>query len=321
MATPSNIFSIKYSILANILSYKLNIIYFLLISFLLVILFFLFDKKRFLSFFKNYFPFSHLLFTLFLFFSGMALGYRIWPGNFDLNIFSILGTICLILSIALASMATKFAYNCCIKKEISVTDCKENKQIIGVVIILSLIGSVIISAKFFLLLLVYFILIFLYLGRPFKLSNFPYAAELVALPTTLIVLFTGYGLISDNQTIDHFPWRIGILLLFSTILFLHVRKIKTSAFFNEKKTESSRAAFDSKNRQRVIISTELFVFFIASVIILNEIRLFWWALVAGGASFWLILNENESIKKYISWFILLIIASYIIVAARIIFGF
>jgi hypothetical protein len=320
LATPSNIFSIKYGVLMNILSYKLNIIFFLLLLFLLVILFSLIDRKRLLLFFKNYLLPAYFFFTLFLLFAGMGLGYRAYPKNFDINLFSILGTICLIACITLSSMATKFAYNYYVKKRISVSDYRGDKQIIGIVFILSLIGSIIISVKFFLLLLIYFILIFLYSSRPFKLNNFPGAAELVVLCTTLIVLFTGYGLISNNQTIDHFPWRIGILLLFSAILFLHIRKIKVPAFSNGEKAALS-AAFWGKNGKRMAVSAELFVFFVASVVILNEFRLFWWALVAGGVSFWLILSENENIKKRISWFILLIIASYAIVAARITFGF
>lgn len=60
-------------------------------------------------------------------------------------------------------------------------------------------------------------------------------------------------------------------------------------------------AIFGEDRARMIVAVSFFVSYMLSVFFLNEFRLFWWALLFGGASFFTIQNRNIKNQKLIWW--------------------
>ena len=73
-----------------------------------------------------------------------------------------------------------------------------------------------------------------------------------------------------------------------------------------------------EKKAKIIIAVGVFVSFLASVFILNELRLFWWALLFGSSAFLVIVNKEIKNTK-IFWWILGIISLYFLVLVKTIF--
>lgn len=204
-ATPAKIFSLEQSSIISALSYKLNIIYFLLIIFSLIILFRMINKEQLKFFSGNFLRLSSIIFTALLFFIGLALGYQSFPENFNLNIFSIFAVFSLLLSLFFISTIREYAEN-----NKTLEGKRDHKDVMIIIFLLSLAGGIIVSFKFFVLLLIINIISAQYF---FISTRRPLINLISIFVTALVILTMGYILISDFQTIQNLPWLVGILII------------------------------------------------------------------------------------------------------------
>jgi 4-hydroxybenzoate polyprenyltransferase len=73
-----------------------------------------------------------------------------------------------------------------------------------------------------------------------------------------------------------------------------------------------------KEKGRMAVAVGVFTSFMMSVFMLNELRLFWWAIIFGGISFLIITNEKIN-PRNLFWWILSVVAVYGMILAKVIF--
>lgn len=307
--------------------YNMNLIYFPLICGLLMLFFFISEREKFVAVIKNL-RLPQCIFHLGLFFCGMGLGLLAYPSNLAINLFSISAVLGLAASIILAWKASVVAndiYDYSVDN-ISNTNRPLQKGIFsvreyaefGIVCFgLSLIGGLAVGFKFSALLLSYQIIAFFYSAPPFRLKRFPVIASLISAVALLTVFFLGFTLISGEKDIEGLSWRIIFLLMIGYTLCIPIKDFKDLEGDKKNSVWTIPAIF-GEDKARIIIAINFFVSYMLSVFFLNEFRLFWWALLFGGASFFVINNRNIKGWKLI-WWNLGIIFIYGLILAEVMF--
>lgn len=325
--TQDKIFGSYFTEPQYFLAYNLDIIYYLFLVGLLAVLFFFINKTKLIAIVKNA-RFSQILFHSGLFFAGLGLGYLAYPNNFHLNTFSVAGTLVLLVSIWLAwlaSVAVNDIYDFGVDKisnpqrplEKGIFTIEEYWEIGIFFFLLSILGGLVISIKFMALLIVYQFLAWTYSALPYRFKKIPFLATFISAVALLIVLFIGFTLFSGDQNIHGLSWRIIFLLLLGCILCLPIKDFKDLEGDKKNSVWTIPAIF-GEDKARIIIAINFFVSFMLSVFFLNEFRLFWWALLFGGASFFVINNRNIKAWKLI-WWNLAIVFIYGLILAKVVF--
>lgn len=201
LATPATIFSIKTTSIINALSYKLDLIYFIIIIFLLGILFYLSSKQQFRSFFEKLKTKNIILVSL-MFLVGFVLGSLNFPDNYNLNIFSVFAVLALLTSLFLSTTVKEYL----VRKE-TISEEINHKEIAIVVLIIALAGGFIVNFKFFIIIFLINLLSILYATNKSLTVNL-----LTIIGTAVLSVTIGYILLSDSQNMQDFPW-ITILLI------------------------------------------------------------------------------------------------------------
>jgi chlorophyll/bacteriochlorophyll a synthase len=309
------------------LAYNLNFIYFLLILGFLAVVFFWSEKRKFLSALKN-FRYPQLTYHLGLFFCGAGLGYWVYPQNFSLTTFSFMAFVSLLMSVILsweASVVVNDLNDIEIDKisnqnrplTSGIFEKSQFKDMGIVVFVLALIGGFMVNYKFGMLLIIYQILAWFYSAKPYRLKIFPGVATLISSFASMIVLFMGFILFSPNQNLAGFPWRIFFLLLIGFALCLPIKDFKDIAGDKADGVMTIPVIF-GEEKGRLIVAVGFFISFLSSVFFLNEMKLFWWALLFGGVSFLIITNKR--IKPYdLLWWNLGVAFFYGLILVKIIF--
>lgn len=339
---PSNIFSREVLDITNSFNLKMSIIYSLLLSVIVLIGLFIYHKEKFLSFLKNIRP-PQIAYHIGLISSGLGLGIilnsesqkindLIW--NY-LNLFNFLGFLVLVESVIMAWLSSVVINDFFDRK----IDNKTNNsrplicssfsdseyKIFGIILFFfSLFFSSVISIKIMLLLVAYQAVAWLYSSWPMRLKRFPFISTFVSGIASLLIFFSGYILISPKQNIIEIPVSIIILLVIGYTLSLPIKDFKDIEGDKEDGVFTIPAFF-GEYWGKIIVGSGIFFSFLLSVILIRESGLFWWALIFGGISFWMIVkmkkNPSQGILNYrnISWWLIGDISLYGIILVKLVF--
>jgi 4-hydroxybenzoate polyprenyltransferase len=298
-------FGIKYAF-----AYKLDIIYFLMLVFFLAVMLFFVSRTKFMAVAKN-FRLPQLVYHSGLFFIGMGLGLLQFRENFSLNIFSLAAVATLLLSVWLAWKAS-VVVNDIYDLEIDRISNAERPLPSGafglsgyiqfgfLCFLLSLLGGLTIGFKFFVLLLVYQIIAWFYSAEPLRLKKFPGVATFVSSLASLMVLFLGYILVADGQTVGTLSWRIILLLILGYTLSIPIKDFKDVEGDGKYHIWTVPVLFGEK-KGRLIVGTGIFISYIASVFFLNELKLFFWALLGGSITFLAVTSKKTKPTEMFWW--------------------
>lgn len=325
--SPQNILGINSSDFMYAFPYKVELFYFSFLVLSMSVLFFLADKKKFFAIVKN-FRYPQMAYHAGLFFLGMGLGYLNFRENFEISVFSLVLALNMVLSIWLAWIASVTAndiYDLEIDR-ISNPDRPLPKEIFAaseyvqfgiICFFLSLLGGITIGFNFFALLLVYQIIAWFYSAPPFRLKKFPLVATFVSSLASLMVLFLGYILMSSDQTIYTLSWRIILLLVICYTIAIPIKDFKDIEGDKKYGVWTIPVIFGEKNA-RLIVAIAHFCSYILSVFFLNELKLFFWAIVFGMINYAIVISKKIDPRR-IFWWVLVTVAIYLLIMVKIVF--
>jgi 4-hydroxybenzoate polyprenyltransferase len=181
---------------------------------------------------------------------------------------------------------------------------------------LSLLGGLVVGFKFFSIMLVYQFLAWAYSAKPYRLKRFPLIATLLSAAVLILVLFAGFTLFSGDNNIQGLSWRVILLFLIALTLSLPIKDFKDIEGDKKEGIWTIPVIFGEENG-RLIVATGIFISFMASVFLLNEFRLFWWAIILGALSFWIVLTKKP---RQLFWWVLGTVSVYGLILVKILFS-
>ena len=325
--SPNKILGVDFQNFKYSVAYRLDFIYFILLIALLGLLFWRIDRQKFIAVWKNA-RFPQLVYHSGLFFIGIAIGALNYPHNLRLDLFSISAVFVLLICVWLAWLASvvvndlnDFAIDSVsnperpLQKRIFMRE--EYTNLAWFFSLLSIIGTLSVGFPFMVLIIVYQIIAWAYSAPPFRLKKFPIVGTFVSSMALLMILFLGYILMSDNQTIYSLSLRIIFLMLISGTICLPIKDFKDIAGDARDDVWTLPVIFGEK-KARLMVAIGLFSSFILSVFLLNELRLFWWAIIFGTIAFLVVVSEKIK-PRQIFWPVLGIIFIYGLVMVKALF--
>jgi chlorophyll synthase len=314
--------NIRYSFTNN-----LNSAYFLLFLFFLGWVFFQAQKKKTWAILKNA-RLPQLMYHAGLLFAGMGLGIFVYPQNFQINVFSVIATGVILISVWLAWLASVIVNDIYDFKIDTISNPNRPLQQnifnqaeyadLGIIFFgLSILGGVVIGIEFAALLFVYQLLAWLYSAPPFRLKRLPFLATFFSALASLAIFILGFSLFSGADNIHLLSWRIILLLLITLTISLPVKDLKDVAG-DAKDQVWTVPVLWGEEMGRLIIATSVFISFMLSVFFLNEFRLFWWALLFGSLAFLTLITKKIK-PQQVFWWVLGIVFLYAVILAQIVF--
>lgn len=327
----TKIFSKSAGSIIDSLNVKMSIIYALSLSFVLFLCFQKEFKSKIFSFLKNIRP-AQIIYHLGLFLIGIGLAIFFTDYEWEFNFFDILSILLVFQSISLAWITSVIINDIFdqVIDSISNTDRplvtktfskSEYLAIGGGTFVFSIFFAAIISTKIALLLIIYQALAVAYSIPPLRLKSIPLVATFVSALASLLILIIGFLLIDPNQNTTLLPSNIQWLFLLSLTISLPLKDLKDIEGDRKEKVFTIPVIF-GEEKGKSIIASGVFISFILSVLLLNEFRLIWWAILLGGISFWTISLANST--KYITyrnlnWWILSAVLFYSIIISIVVF--
>lgn len=327
VGAPKNIWSVMPPSLKYTFPYNLDLVYFPLLVLVSAVLFFMISREKFWAVIKN-FRYPQIIYHAGLFFIGMGLGFLNYPQNFHINVFSIFSIFTLVLSIWLAWYASVVA-NDIYDLEIDrisnpgrplpkeVFSQNDYSQFGAACFLLSLLGGISVGFEFLILLLVYQIIAWFYSAAPYRFKKYPGVASAVSAMASIMIVFMGFILLSDNQTIEHLSWRITFLLFFAYTLAIPIKDFKDIEGDGKYGIWTIPVLLGEK-KGRLLVAVNIFVVYMISVFLLNEMRLFFWALIFAVISY-LILMSKKINPKRLPWWFLGTVSIYSLILIKIVF--
>lgn len=300
--TPAKIFSRDIPDMMSALNIKMSIIYSLVLTFVILIALFFSFRKKFLAFLANA-RFPQLIYHAGLLSVGLGLSIKFSRIDWYVNFFNILSFFLMIEAVFLAWLASVVANDLVDKK----IDRETNNQrpltqnifsekeyaAIGIVLFLaSILFAAIVSFKAALFLLAYQALAWIYSSWPLRLKRFPLIATFASAMASLMILFAGFSLGSPTESIQELPFSIVIMIAISFTLSLPIKDFKDIEG-DKKDSVFTIPVIFGEQWGKIIVGAGIFFSFLLSVVLLNESRLFWWALLFGGASFWVVAQMKK----------------------------
>lgn len=306
---PFNIFSRDILDVTNSFNLKMSIIYSILFSVIILIGIFIYQRKKLISFLENI-RLPQVIYHAGLVSCGLGLGIilnsdtqKINASIFNyFNLFNALGFLVLVESVIMAWLASVIINDFIDIKIDRKTNASRplicssitEKEYCGIGIILflfSLFFSAIISVKIMLLLVAYQAVAWLYSSWPMRLKRFAFISTFVSGIASLLIFFSGYILVSDGKSIAEIPASIMMLLVIGYTLSLPIKDFKDIEGDKEDGVFTIPVIF-GEYWGKIIVGSGVFLSFLLSVVFLRESSLFWWALIFGGISFWLIVKMS-----------------------------
>jgi len=282
--------------------YKISLIYNLIFLGLLIWLQYLCDKYFLKILIKNI-RFPQMIFNWGLLVFGILIGIYYWPNNLTTDFFSWLVLINLFFVI-LFSWLFSVIINDIEDYEIDKISNNKRPLILGLIkkedyliygfifLFMSLLFSVTINNKIFLLNLLYLLITLVYSKYPFKLKRIPWVAGIVSSLASLLIFLIGYILISPEQSIESFPWRVILFLFGVYALILPIKDLKDIQG-DKKNNVLTVANLLGERWARVYFGVVVFLIYILSVFILDINRLFLPVIILGGWSYWIVNNPKN----------------------------
>ncbi len=314
--------NIKYAFTDN-----LNTVYFFILVIILGGMFFSASRPKFWAVIKNA-RIPQIIYHSGLLLMGVALGVFIYPQNWHLNIFSILSFLVILAGVWLAWEASVVVndLNDFEIDNITNQDRPLQKNIftkteyadLGIILFsLSILAGLLVGVKFAILFFVYQLLAWFYSAPPFRLKRFPIIATFFSALASVTVLMIGYSLFSGEDNMKLFPWRIIILLLINLTISLPIKDFKDIAGDRADNVWTIPVLF-GEELGRTIIASNIFISFMLSVFLLNEFKLFWLALLWGGAAFLAVTNKKIKPRR-LFWWVLGCVFVYVIILGQALF--
>jgi len=310
------------------LAYNLNLVYFPLCLAVLGYFFWKSKPEMFWAVVRNA-RYPQVVFHIGLMLLGLGVGFWAYPENFNPNLFSLLAVFCVLISVILAWKSSVvvndiFDYRVDLvsnperplQKGIFTTN--QYAQLGAVMFFLSVIGGLLVHYKLGILLFIYQILAWFYSAEPFRLKRFVPIASILSAVTLLTVFFSGFIFFSPNQNLEHLSWRIIFLLLITYTLSLPIKDFKDIAGDARDGVKTVPVVF-GEEKGRLIVGSGFFLSFMLSVFLLNETRLFWWALLFGSLAFLIMTNKKIHPRK-VFWWILAVVSLYGLILVKVAFG-
>lgn len=316
--SPLSVFSRSANDLSASLHLKMSLVYNLVLFFELIMLIFLYSKEKFLAILKNL-RLPQVIFNFGLFFIGLGLAWHYFPGKMSFGFFSILMVANLCLAIFCAWLYSVFINDISdvAIDQITNTDrplirnvftVKEYEEFSFVFLALSLLSSLAVGIGFFVLIAAYHLLTYVYSCFPFRLKRFVLISTIIASFASMINLFMGYLLVSGQNQLQFFPWRVGLLLFLAYSLILPLKDLKDYEGDRANGAYTLVVLLGPRNA-RLVLATLVFAFYVLSVFVVNEKGLFLFALLFGGLNYYLI--GNEKIKPLrLNWYVLVTVFFY-----------
>ncbi len=310
--SPFSVFGIENNELALFLVKKMSLIYYVLLFISVNFLYFLINKKKYLSLIKNIRP-VQVVYNWGLLFLGLSFGFLSFPENFQLNFFTVLSILVLVIVVFcswvssvlindLSDLAIDKISNTerpLIKKEIT---AEEYKKINIILVLFLIIGAFLIKPLFVVFVVLYYFLTWFYSCKPFRFKRIFLLSNTLIAFSSLLFLLMGFIVFSGEKTLSIFPWKIYWFLFWAYFLITPLKDLKD--FEGDKKNKSyTLPVLVGKKNTRLIIASFLFSFYLASVYILNKQELFLSALIFGVINF-LIVNNNKISEKIINYWVL-----------------
>jgi 4-hydroxybenzoate polyprenyltransferase len=329
--SPAPVFGLENATLKYALAYQLGFVFYLLLIFLLGVVFFLNNRIKFWAVVKNA-RFPQLTYHIGLLGVGLVLGWWVYPQHWHVNLFSFLAIGIIAVSTILAWLASvvvndiydyqvDLVSNSYRPLQQKIFTLVEYKQLGWVLFIFSLIGGATINMTYVAVLLVYQILAWFYSAPPYRLKKIPLVATFFSALASMLILFLGFILFSGTDKLGLFPWRIGWMLLVGLTLSLPIKDFR-DVEGDKKDGVLTIPVLLGHDLGRLVVGAGIFISFVLSVFFLHEFRLFWWAVLCGGSAFWLMNSPDWRRKiqdKDLVWWILAVVAVYVVILGKILF--
>ncbi len=318
--TPLQYFGVPERGFAVTFFYKISLIYNLIFVILLGWLQFLWDKKIFFGLLKNI-RLPQMIFNWGLLLVGILIGGYYWSDNLVFNFWSIVVLINLFLAI-LFSWLFSVVINDIEDFEIDKISNKQRPLVIGLInkeeyfnyglvfLFLSLLFSVTISGKIFILIVLYNLVTVIYSKYPFKLKRIPLVSGIISSLASLLIFLIGYILISSQQSLDLFPWKFVLFLFSAYALILPIKDLKDLKS-DKQNGIITIAGLLGERIARMYFGLVVFVLYILSVFVFGFYNIFYGAIICGGVSYWII-NNSKNFRNILLYKLLGVVLIYVL---------
>jgi len=133
----------------------------------------------------------------------------------------------------------------------------------------------------------------------------------------MLVFLMGFILFSGEENLTKLPWRLLLLLFLTIAAALPLKDFKDIEGDRQDRIWTIPVIF-GEAFGRLIVGSGIFICFIVSVFVLNEMRLFLWAIIFGSTAFLLIVRK-EIKNTNIFWWIFGLIIGYSLILVKVIF--
>lgn len=321
--TPARIFSRDIPDMVSSLNIKMSLVYSLVIIGIILIGLFFYQKEKFLAFVKNA-RYPQLIYHGGLLIVGMGLAYIFTGAPVEITFFNVISLLVLLSSVFLAWLTSVISNDIYDLESDKLTPNKnrpliknifsleEYKTLGWILFSASILFSSIVNFKIALLLIVYQAIAWLYSCPPLRLKKFAFVSTFVSSIASLMILFSGFILISPEQNISGLPFSLIVLLVIGYTVALPIKDFKDIEGDKKNGIYTVPVLF-GEYWGKIVVGAGLFLSFVLSVVIFNEFRLFWRALLCGAVSFWIVLSSGENkivIYKRLPWWILGVVILY-----------
>ena len=327
--TPLYFFGQERRIMTVAFFYKISLFYNLILLTLLFWWQWLSAKKRLLALLKNI-RWPQMIFNWGLFGLGIGLAWLSFPSNFSWTIWNVLVVLNLLLAILFVWLFAVII-NDLSDQSIDQLSNRQRPLITGQItertyllygisfLILAAFFSLAVSGKIFSLLVVYVFLTLIYSRPPFRLKAWPIISGLVAAAASILLLFSGYILISPKQELTAMPWRFVFFLLLAYGLILPIKDIK-DIVADRQQGVLTIANLLGEKAARVYFGIIIFSAYLFSVLIIRLPILFFPAMLAGLISFFIVINPKNRRNKLLFKLLGVIVAYLLIIVGLIYFN-
>lgn len=310
--TPAEIFDFDKKSSNIALHFKASLFYTIILFGNLALLQFILSKNKFFALLKNI-RYPQMFFNAGLFLIGLGMGCFYFKENISKDIFSFMTVLNLLVSIFCAWFYSVFINDIEDQKIDEVTN-KERPLIkkiftineyqdYGIVFMfLSLITAIVAGPKFFLIICVYLLVTWMYSSEPIRFKRIVGVSSIVSSAASMLFLFMGFILISTGQSLEGFPWKIGTFLFVVYALLIPIKDIKDIEG-DKKEGVMTIPTLLGEEGSRFAFGIIIFISYLASVIVLNENKLWLSAVVFGSINYW-ILNNKKIKTKNLNWLVL-----------------
>lgn len=307
--SPQNIFSQPIVNYNNALNIKMSLVLGLII--ISVCIFVLWSNFRtyFFALMRNA-RLPQVVYHAGLFFLGIALAF-LFTDSATFGFFEILSVLLLIVAVEcswLASVIVNDYYDTKIdaltnplRPLIQKTIPLETYRSLGAVIFFfSLLFSGIVNFSAMFLLLAYQALAWIYSAPPLRLKRFPIIATLLAGAAGILVLISGYIIVSPEQSIHTLPLPLLFYLFFAFALTLPIKDFKDIAG-DKKDHVYTLPVILGAQKAKLLFGSLTFLLYIFSPFALNARGLFLFAVIFGSLAFWTIQKGEENNTSFFSY--------------------